>query len=61
MPKRNPQKSHHEWVEINLATIRRLGQVEKEKEDVERENKKLREDKLDRENVEMKALKEENR
>ena len=59
MPKRNPQKSHHEWVEINLATIRRLGQVEKEKEDVERENKKLREDKLDREN-EIKALKEEN-
>ena len=39
MPKRNPQKSHHEWVEINLATIRRLGQVENE---IKEENSALK-------------------
>ena len=49
MSKKDPQKSHHDWVEVNLATIRRL----------ERENLKLREEKLDREN-DIKALKEEN-
>ena len=45
MPKRNPQKSHHEWTEIHLATIRRIVEIEKEKEAVVKNNVKLQEEK----------------
>ena len=45
MPKKNPQKSHHEWMEIHLITIRRMGELEKEKAEIEREKTKLEEEK----------------
>ena len=58
MPKKNPQKSHHKWMEIHLITIGRMVQlekekaeVEKEKAEVEREKTKLEEEKHERENA----------
>ena len=43
--RKNPQKSHNEWTEIHLVTIRRIVQLEKEKEDVQKEKEKLQEEK----------------
>ena len=53
MPKKNSQKSHHEWTEIHLATIRRIVEIEKEKEAVVKYNVKLQEEKamLEEENA----------
>ena len=61
MPKRNPQKSHHEWLEIHLTTIGRLVQIEKEKEEALRENTTLQEEKEEalRKNMTLQEEKEE--
>ena len=45
MPKKNPQKSHHEWTEIHLATIRGIVEIEKERDAVAKYNVKLQEEK----------------
>ena len=65
MPKKNPQKSHHEWLEIHLITIGRMVQlekekaeVEKEKAEVEKEKTKLEEEKHEREKALQMLMKE---
>ena len=44
MPKKNPQKNHHEWVQIHLGTISQLTKLGKEKEALEEVNKTLLQD-----------------
>ena len=44
MPKKNPQKNHHEWVQIHLGTISQLTKLGKEKEALEEVNKNLLQD-----------------
>ena len=49
MPKKNPQKSHHEWMEIHLSTISQITKLERQKEDLLKENKELKEEMVKRE------------
>ena len=49
MPKKNPQKSHNEWTEIHLITIRQLVKIQSEKEDLETKKVKLEEEKAQQE------------
>ena len=47
MPKKNPQKSHHEWMEIHLITIGRMVQLEKEKAELEKEKAEVEKEKAE--------------
>ena len=46
MPKKNPQLSHHQWMEIHLETIKKITKLEAEKVDLTVENQTLVKDKM---------------
>ena len=46
MPKKNPQLSHNQWMEIHLETIKKITKLEAEKVDLTVENQTLEKDKM---------------